>query len=262
MQPLPPEVTKLIAESGNNFHAKVATWFQRNEWHVVISPYYMDETQGKAREIDLIVEKAWPANTMRGGTRQVVVRLFVECKFVPRLSVFWFTKKDPEAARRIVCSMRPFASDNYFTDRHHYLSHGGEVAKVYTSSGERTAENDPLFKAINQSLNATVAMRGKPTSLPHLKRSRVGAAALLQMPVVVCSSFSGFYRANFFGEPEAAPLAEAFQLDIQYAYGGANTGLTEEHFLLDFVPYDGLSEFQAMIDSDVAAAIHQLPDTV
>ena len=32
------EVTKLIRESGNNFHAKVARWFSNNDWHVIVSP--------------------------------------------------------------------------------------------------------------------------------------------------------------------------------------------------------------------------------
>ena len=57
---IPAEVTQLIKTSGNNFHAKVARWFRTNGWHIVISPYYMDQTQNKAREIDLIAEKLWP----------------------------------------------------------------------------------------------------------------------------------------------------------------------------------------------------------
>ena len=59
---VPSEVSELIKNSGNNFHAKVARWLAENDWHVVVSPYYMDQTQNKAREIDLIAEKFWPIN--------------------------------------------------------------------------------------------------------------------------------------------------------------------------------------------------------
>jgi len=57
---VPDEVSKLVRNSGNNFHTKVARWLSDNDWHVVVSPYYMDQTQNKAREIDLIAEKLWP----------------------------------------------------------------------------------------------------------------------------------------------------------------------------------------------------------
>ncbi len=46
---VPNEVSELIKNSGNNFHAKVACWLSDNGWHVVVSPYYMDQTQNKAR---------------------------------------------------------------------------------------------------------------------------------------------------------------------------------------------------------------------
>lgn len=49
---VPKSVTELVKGSGNNFHSKVARWFQANDWHTVVSPYYMDQTQAKARELD------------------------------------------------------------------------------------------------------------------------------------------------------------------------------------------------------------------
>ncbi|MEB3268197.1 MAG: hypothetical protein VKJ09_06635, partial [Leptolyngbya sp.] len=60
------DVKKLINNSGNKFHAKVASWFARNGWHVIVSPYYMDQFHNKAREIDLVVERLWPVNDILG----------------------------------------------------------------------------------------------------------------------------------------------------------------------------------------------------
>jgi hypothetical protein len=95
----PITVTQLIQGSGNNFHAKVARWFELNKWHTTVSPYYMDQTQGKARELDLVVEKLWPIrNSLDQLIGHIVVRLFVECKFVAAESVFWFAPKNSKAA--------------------------------------------------------------------------------------------------------------------------------------------------------------------
>ena len=86
---VPDEVSKLVRNSGNNFHTKVARWLSDNDWHVVVSPYYMDQTQNKAREIDLIAEKLWPVRDMFDRPMDdVAVRLFIECKFIPSHSVF------------------------------------------------------------------------------------------------------------------------------------------------------------------------------
>jgi len=98
---VPNEVSQLVKNSGNNLHAKVARWLSDNDWHVVVSPYYMDQTQNKAREIDLIAEKLWPVRDMFDRQMDnVAVRLFIECKFVPSPSVFWFAEKDQDSAER------------------------------------------------------------------------------------------------------------------------------------------------------------------
>ena len=78
----PNEVSELIKNSGNNFHAKVARWLSENGWHVVVSPYYMDQTQNKAREIDLIAEKFWPiTNSFDTQTGHIAIRLYIEPRF-------------------------------------------------------------------------------------------------------------------------------------------------------------------------------------
>ena len=51
------DAKRIVAESGNSFHARVSSWLTSNGWRVVISPYYMDQSQGKARELDLVAEK-------------------------------------------------------------------------------------------------------------------------------------------------------------------------------------------------------------
>ncbi len=110
---LPEDIEHLIKKSGNTFHARVARWFKDKGWHLVVSPYYMDQTQVKAREMDLIAEKLWPAVDNRGRpSGHVAVRLFIECKYLPSYSVICVLPLDYTCAKN-----------------HHYLSKNA-VAKL------------------------------------------------------------------------------------------------------------------------------------
>jgi hypothetical protein len=54
------EIAKdLAARSGNNFHCKVVNYLRSRNWHVSISPWYVDSSTDKPRELDLIAEKLY-----------------------------------------------------------------------------------------------------------------------------------------------------------------------------------------------------------
>lgn len=253
---VPDEVLKLVAESGNNFHAKVARWMQSDGWHVTVSPYYMDQTQNKAREIDLVAEKLWPVLD-RGGRQpvgDVAVRLFIECKFIPSYSVFWFTDKDIESAEKLVCSSGRFRADNSFTKKHHYLAQSPRVAKLFATSVARGTDNDPYYRALNQVLNAMVSMRGRQVTVPELKTRGRGPMAVLEFPVVVCSSFQQVYGVDFYADSEPQAVPDNFQLEIQCAYLDRGGAQRDEHLLLDFVEFDRLESFVTAIEEDAKAA--------
>jgi hypothetical protein len=252
----PDDITQLITNSGNSFHAKVARALSAAGWHVVISPYYMDQTQSKAREIDLIAEKLWPVSDHFGRpVANLAVRLFVECKFVPTASVFWFTDKDRSAAEALVTSARLFPQNNTYTQKHHYLSHSSRVAKLFTTSGPKGQESDPFYKALNQSLNALVAMRGKSITVPkesphHEHRIK----AILEFPVIVCSSLTQAYAVDFYSDGAAEPITDNFQFEVRYAYIDRQGGHKDEFFLLDFVDFSKLDGFLSCIDEDAKTA--------
>lgn len=251
----PTEITELIRSSGNNFHAKVARWFSDNGWHVVISPYYMDQAQSKAREIDLVAEKLWPITDMFGrATKDIAVRLFIECKFVASDAVFWFADKDKESALGLVCAIGPFRRDNTYTEKHHYLSQSSRVAKLFATSNARAVENEPFYKALNQSLNAMTSMRGQPLTIPSVRNSWQYPIAVLEYPVVVCNSFDRIFSVDFFADSEPEPIQDNFQLEVSYAYIDRNETHHNDYFLLDFVSFDKLTEFGEAIDIDGKAA--------
>lgn len=251
---IPKEIIDLIERSGNSFHAKVARWLVRDGWHVVVSPYYMDQTQSKAREIDLIAEKIWPFYDPFGHPAgDIAVRLFIECKYVPSSAVFWFADKDTKAAKDLVCSGPPFRADNIYTDKHHYIAQSPRVAKLFASSPTKAAENEPFYKALNQALNGMVSLRGSAISMPAKKRP---PKTTLEFPVVVCSSFSAIYAANFDDDQEPQQITENFQLEVRYAYIDKHQRQRDDYFLLDFVNFANLEKFMEAIAEDAKSAAH------
>jgi hypothetical protein len=255
---VPKEITDIVNGSGNTFHAKVTRWFAAAGWHVVISPYYMDQAQGKAREIDLVAEKIWPVKDewRRPQVDGIAIRLIIECKFVAAPAVFWFAPKDMDAAERIVCSDGIFDKLYSQTLSHHYLAKG-PVAKIFASKFNKEGENEPFYKALNQSLNAMVSMRRQPLRHPNFRNpGRSPTVRIIELPVVVCSSFvDKIFAVDFYGEPSPQPIHENFQLEVQYAYIDRDAGQRNDDFLLDFVAFDNLENFGATLDRTALAAV-------
>ena len=216
----------------------------------------MDQSQQKAREIDLIAEKIWPMNDSFGRWRgDVLVRLFVECKFVPSHAVFWFTEKDVTAAEELVCRQGGFRRDNMYTKEHHYLSTCARVAKVFASESNRGQDFEPFYKALNQVLNAQVSMASQPPAHPTVRTRSGGALLVLNYPVVVCSAFDKLYATDFYDEIEPVKIPDNFQLEVQYAYIDRSGNQRDDHFLVDFVDFSKMPEFSKLIarDAEVAA---------
>jgi hypothetical protein len=252
---VPNEVSKLIRDSGNNFHAKVARWLSENDWHVIVSHYYMDQTQNKARELDLIAEKAWPGNDMYGNpVGNVAVRLFIECKYVHSHSVFWFSQKDQESALKLACTRSPFLAESIYTKEHHYLAQSSKVAKLFATSASKAPENDPFYKALNQALNAMVSMRGQPVSIPALNKSNRAPRVVGEFPVVVCSSFDKLYAVDFYTDSQPKLIKDNFQLEVRYAYIDQSHHQREDYFLLDIIEFSQLEKFAAAIAEDAKLA--------
>jgi len=252
---IPPQIQELIDSSGNNFHAKVAQWFVADGWDIQISPYYLDPTQQKAREIDLIAEKSWP---YRNGFNQhqgyVLVRLYIECKYVPAHAVFWFADKSKREAEDLVHSFDGFTPNNMYTSKHHYLAQGDRVAKLFSSGQSKQQEADLFYKALNQILSAYVAFRHQPAA-PESRAGKLhGKVVTMAFPVVVCSSFKNVFAVDFLGQLQTSPQDQNFQLEVRYAYGESSSSPRNEYFLVDFASYDNLAQFTQSINDDVEAA--------
>ena len=248
---LPKEIADLIKSSGNTFHARVARSLERAGWHITVSPYYMDQAQNKAREIDLVAEKAWPRTNYWGDYKgELVVRLFIECKYLGTHSVFWFSGKDDAEARKLAAVRCGLDTKDPQVREHHYVAQGNSVAKLFASTG-KGQDTEPFYKALNQTLNAMVSMSRKPALLPSLRKDR-GALKIVDFPVVVCSSFDRLWALDFYEDSTPWKMQDNFQLEVRYAYTDYSGAQKNDYFLLDVVEFAQIEAFLEVITKDAS----------
>jgi hypothetical protein len=256
------EVKDIIANSGNTFHCKVANYFINHGWNTLVSPYYMDGGTGKPREIDLIAEKYWPLDhswrSKDQGPKAIMVRLFIECKYIPQSTVFWFSKKDIVTARKWLVRNTRFREDNSFTDEHHYLSSNRAVAKMFATSNAKTTENEAFYRALNQCLNGTINLRRHP-SISHNFKTLPTIAGSFEMPVILCDSFANFYQVDMASTDNAQSMKDNFQFEVNYAYSNNDGSQRTEYFLIDIVEFQKLDTFLNVIEADQLALRRIIP---
>ena len=144
------EINAIIKESGNSFHCKVCNYLKEKGWHTQVSPYYMDNSSNKPREIDLVAEKSWRySDNFNNKAGTINFKLFIECKYIPQKIVFWFSEKDILSTKDWVTSNTPLRKNNMFTDQHHYLATNRKVAKLFASKNKSGIENEVIYKALN-----------------------------------------------------------------------------------------------------------------
>ncbi|MDH5650354.1 MAG: hypothetical protein OEZ39_00630 [Gammaproteobacteria bacterium] len=248
------EIKKIIETSGNNFHCKVLNHLKSLGWHVLVSPYYTDNISDKPREIDLIAEKAFEYGDSYSGHKGTVnAKLFIECKFIPQKNVFWFHDKDMQKASELVVKNTPLRDNNIYKDKHHYLSSSNRVAKLFASESKRAAENEIIYKALNQSLNAMVYNRWDHTILPTKKGKPHRNITSIEYPVIVCNSFNDFYSVDIDSDREPEVINDNFLLEVNYAYIDTNKSHRNRYFLIDIVSFNKLTSFLKVIESDINA---------
>jgi len=236
----------IIAESGNNFHCKVANYFRAKKWTTRISQFYVDATTDKAREIDLVAEKVERiVSPYQSKPLRIHTRLFIECKYITKPMVFWFEEIDKESALKLVESKTPLKRDNEHIKHHHYFNSDGDVAKLFASERSKGEDTEPFFRALHQCLNGFVHTRGE--SIVHVKYNVSDRLVLLTYPMIVCSSFQDFRRTNISGNITHEPIQDNFLLEVNYAYPNALGKSVSEYLIVDVAAFDRLDAFLAKL---------------
>lgn len=248
---VPEEIEAIVNESGNSFHCRVTNYLRERGWHTLVSPYYMDNATNKPREIDLIAEKYWIYNDrFESKYGAVIVKLFIECKYIPQPNVFWFSDKDNAAATEWLASNTPLRKDNIYIESHHYLASTPKVAKLFASKNKPSPENEAIYRALNQSLNAMVYLSGRESIIPDIQGGRIPILASVEMPVILCNSFADFYRVEMESPNTPRGIDENFQLEVNYAYLDFHGNRRSEYFLLDVVDFEKLDSYLDVLEAD------------
>ena len=252
---------EIIAKSGNNFHSKVVERFRASGWSVSISPYYLDGSTNKAREIDLVAEIAKPYNTffdqsIRGN---VSIKLFVECKYIPKVNVFWFDQINESSALSWLSNNLPGDAHKVLLEKHHYLTSGKQVAKLFGSENGKFTENEPFYKAINQSLNSVVNLRGASSVIPNDTNGYSNPPLFcLEMPVIVCNCFDKLYSTSIDGESAPVKIDNYFKIEIDYAYVDSRKNNISEYFLIDVVDFNCIEKYFEYLEADINRIMEML----
>lgn len=234
----------IIEKNGNTFHFKVVDFLRAHGWETQISPYYTDNITDKPREIDILAEKRHDFPTHFYGPFVIDCRLFVECKHVGnQKTVFWFDSIDQKSADRLVRRKFGFPQNNATPNQMRYLDDRNfSVAKLFASgSGEKSSENELMFKAINQALGSYIyGDNGRLLEQPFCKIERI-----IPYPVIVCNNFDGFFRINRNDESTLTSMADmdSFLVEINYAYKDKTGSSQQEYFLVDIVNFEKMREF-------------------
>ena len=245
------EIEAIVNESGNSFHCRVANYLRDKGWYTLVSPYYMDSATSKPREVDLIAEKNWfCTGRFEGKSGNVITKLFVECKYISQPNVFWFSDKDFASAKQWVVTNTPLRGDDVFAAKHHYLATNHKVAKLFASKNRPNTENEPIYRALNQSLNAMVYMRWRGSIYPEFREQGMPVLATVEMPVILCNSFDDFYRVEMEDQSEPKPIDGNFQLEVNYAYLDDQKNNRTEYFLIDIVDFNKLDDFLGILETD------------
>ncbi len=256
-----PDLIELIEESGHNFHYKVVVFLRNQGWNVDISPYYNDNFTDKPREIDIIAEKEYEIRGSWGDKwiGSINVRLFIECKYIANETVFIFDNKNLTRVTERILRDTPLKDPGQcsITTKHRYFKEE-KVAKLFVSNSKRSSDNEVVYKALTQSLNAMVAYKKHPSIIPRNKNLKYNLLANLDYPVIVCDSLAKLHAYDFLTK-KIDQLTQKFQLEVNYAYLDSDKNTKTDYFLIDVADFNNLGILIKEIeDADVNAVREKL----
>lgn len=241
-------IRDIINNSGNSFQCEVVNFLRKDKWSVLVSPFYNDNVSEKPREIDVIAEKSFDLIDFGNFIGTLTVKFIIECKYINKDVVFWFDDKNMiEAEQRVIrdTNLKP-TDENIHTKEHHYLTNS-LVAKLFSSNQDKFIENEIIYKAINQCLNAMISYRNQHSIIPNQRKNLL----TVTYPIILCNSFDKFYQIKM-GEDVYSKINNNFQLEVNYAYLNQTKFNINEYFLIDVIESTKFEKYlKELEDSDI-----------
>ncbi len=258
------QVNKLIEDSGIITHYKVIDALRKNDWNLLISPYYYDNIANTIKEIDIVAEKSFGSvdGQFDESAVQINVQLFLECKYIKQEIVFWFDDIDKDQAVSKLESEtgldilygKPGA--DITPEKFHYLSNE-KVAKLFSTNTNR---EDIIYKAMSQCLHAKIYYDqwfNKPIYKQFKNPART-KTKILKYPVIICDNFNQLKEINFEGDYKHGykDIKDYFQLELNYTYLDRDrTSARQDYFLIDVVDFNHLEEFLGGLEKEVKSLL-------
>jgi len=247
MSELDNQISKIIEKSGHDFHLKVSQKLQDLGWNTIDNHYYNDPDSGKAREIDIIATKEYlvHGDSFNRVNEKIIVKLFIECKYINSPTIFWFRDRDLNSAIKLSKDNRILDDkpDNYVNDltKHHYVKHNDVTGQW------QSANNDIFAEAQHQVLKAMLFFK------------EAGQESYeINYPIIVTNDFSQLFRR----EPSPKNhdnIIENFQIETNYAYKNKKNDNITKYFLIDVV---GLPTLENFVNELEKQDVHLLRDSL
>jgi hypothetical protein len=124
------------------------------------------------------------------------------------------------------------------------------VAKLFASKYRPNAENEVIYKALNQSLTAMIYLRRRAPINREFREKLIPVLTTVEMPVILCNSFADFHRVDMQQPGEPKPIDGNFQLELNYAYLDDQKNSRMEYFLIDIVDFNNLDDYLTVLEAD------------
>jgi hypothetical protein len=252
-------ILEQIAKTGYPLEIVTATTLERRGWLVWSSPAYLDEEEGKGREIDVkAVRYASGSASLRIGVPAVRVVLIIECKKSEKPWVFFVRAegyRDPWPAELhcfsrltnllpAVLVERPVVTMDWLVANHHYFR-DSRLARTYFEPSRKDTEKraQAIYAAASCATKACLyeLARMPPNTIDHV----------FAYPVIV---FDGpLFEATMVAENDSVSLTRARHVRLAFDY--ILKAAPESRWARDVVPFivdvitrDYLSDYADMVE--------------
>jgi len=229
------KIQKIIDEGGDQIQYDLAKILEENGWNAQISPYYKDIATDKSREIDIIARKEFLVkDDFYNQSERVLVRLFIECKYIKNQVLFYFVKKDKKKATDFFRDNHLLRNEEYLDlQKNHYLK-DEEVAKTWRPVEGR----DDVYDAWTQSVHSMIY---------YQKNLNEKIRYVYDLPVVVLKNLDNIFRKED-GTISFSKITSNFQLEIDYSYSLPGSLGELKTYYIDMVSFDNFLPFLKEIE--------------
>lgn len=232
-------IEQIIIESSNNIALELLKILEENEWNVEFSPYYIDKSSEKDREIDLLAKKNIRCKSTNRSSFEII--LCIECKYLNKDKNFIIrTFKNDLERKDFVKGTNGIYVNKEFREKNHHYSLHQNIGKLYDTKGAN--KKDFFIDGIIKPIKKCIFLQDNYNNL--------GAFIF---PVSVFGGIENFfYTSPNTKEPEESKHS-LYKVGFNY-YPKNSTSIKKDFFVVDIVTLNNFKCFLKELDN----SIHEL----